>query len=110
MVDRDLRRASGVLLFDVPGVGEVSNAIFVFGSNLAGRPGKGAARDARLWYGAIYGQGVGLSGQSYAIPPRDEQIRTLPLDIIRRHVDDFIAFAVSRPDLEFLVTRIGCGH
>lgn len=83
--------------------------IFVFGSNLAGRHGKGAALHAREHHGAIYGQGIGLQGSSYGIPTKDAQIRTLPLHQIRRHVDDFKAFAASRPDLEFQVTAIGCG-
>lgn len=83
--------------------------IFVFGSNLAGRHGAGAARFAVLHHGAIYGQGIGLQGQSYGIPTKDEQIETLPLDVIARHVDDFLAFARSRRDLSFYVTPIGCG-
>ena len=85
------------------------STIFVFGSNLAGRHGKGAALYAREHHGAIYGQGIGLQGSSYAIPTKDAQIRTLPLHQIRRHVDDFKAFAASRPDLVFQVTAIGCG-
>lgn len=84
-------------------------AIFVFGSNLAGRHGKGAALHARQHYGAKYGVGVGLTGNAYAIPTKDERIRTLPLDIIAKHVHEFIAFAQKRTDLEFQVTRIGCG-
>jgi len=84
-------------------------AIFVFGSNLAGRHGKGAARDAVDWWGALYGQGVGLQGSSYAIPTKDERLRTLPLDTIQDYVEEFKRFAWSRPDLTFNVTRIGCG-
>lgn len=85
------------------------SSIFVFGSNLAGRHGKGAALTARLEHGAIYGQGEGLQGQSYAIPTKDHRIRTLPTDIIYRHVFRFLMFAQSHPELEFKVTRIGCG-
>jgi len=84
-------------------------AIFVFGSNLAGRHGKGAALCARQKHGAIYGQGVGLQGNSYAIPTKDERLGVLPLSRIRVFVDDFIGFANSRPDLLFQVTAIGCG-
>ena len=84
-------------------------SIFVFGSNLAGRHGKGAALHARQNCGAIYGQGEGLQGQSYAIPTKDARLRTLPLGIIAVHINNFILFARSRPDLEFEVTRIGCG-
>ena len=83
--------------------------IFVFGSNLAGRHGKGAALYAREHHGAVYGQGIGLQGSSYAVPTKDARIRTLPLDQIRRYVDDFKAFAASRTDLVFQVTAIGCG-
>ena len=84
-------------------------AVFVFGSNLAGRHGKGAALFARCWRGAIYGQGIGLQGNSYAIPTKNERLRTLPLYAIKQHVDTFLEFARSRPDLTFQVTRIGCG-
>lgn len=83
--------------------------IFVFGSNLAGRHGKGAALFARQKRGAVYGQGVGLQGSSYAIPTKDERISTLPLDRIEPYVREFIRFATERPDLSFQVTAIGCG-
>jgi hypothetical protein len=83
--------------------------IFVFGSNRAGRHGKGAALDARKFYGAIQGQGEGLQGNSYAIPTKDAAIRTLPLNIIWLHVQRFINVANYRPDLTFRVTKIGCG-
>ena len=83
--------------------------IFVFGSNLAGRHGAGAAKFARMNHGAIYGQGQGLQGSSYAIPTKDRQIRTLPLGDIRQHVATFLEFARSRDDLTFQVTAIGCG-
>ena len=83
--------------------------IFVFGSNLAGRHGKGAALEARQKHGAIYGQGIGLQGCSYGIPTKDKSIRTLPLNEIKGYVDEFIEFARNSPDMKFLVTRIGCG-
>lgn len=83
--------------------------IFVFGSNLAGRHGKGAALFARQNHGAIYGQGIGLQGSSYAIPTKDERLRTLPLEIVEKYVADFKAFAESHPELRFQVTAIGCG-
>lgn len=83
--------------------------IFVFGSNLAGIHGAGAAKFAKAHHGAIYGQGIGLQGRSYGIPTKDRFINTLSLEDIRRHVTDFIAFAKSRPDLTFYVTPIGCG-
>ncbi|HKX42701.1 MAG TPA: hypothetical protein VJO99_16210 [Burkholderiaceae bacterium] len=83
--------------------------IFVFGSNLAGRHGKGAALDARLNYGAISGRGEGLQGASYAIPTKDHALRPLPLEAIERHVRRFLLFAEQHPELVFEVTPIGCG-
>ena len=84
-------------------------SIFVFGSNLAGIHGAGAARFAVINHGARYRQGIGLQGNSYAIPTKDHHINTLPLEEIRKHVDVFIAFAMEHPELTFEVTRIGCG-
>ena len=83
--------------------------IFVFGSNLAGRHGKGAALTAFKQYGAIYGEGQGLQGNSYAIPTKDETIKTLPLNRIRRYVEQFIRFTQLNPELTFKVTAIGTG-
>lgn len=80
------------------------NEIFVFGSNLGGMHGGGAARVAYLKFGAIMGQGAGLQGQSYAIPTMQGGVET-----IRPYVDEFIKFAEEHQDLTFLVTRIGCG-
>ena len=85
------------------------NSIFVFGSNLAGRHGKGAARSARLYYGAIYGQGIGRQGQSYAIPTKDTHLKSLPLNIIQSYVQQFISYAKDHTELQFNITRIGCG-
>lgn len=86
----------------------MTRTVFVFGSNLAGRHGKGAALYARQNHGAVYGQGVGLWGDSYAIPTKDAHLRTLPLSIIQRHVATFVTFA-GQFDGVFTVTRIGCG-
>ena len=83
--------------------------IFVFGSNLAGRHGKGAAYFARVHHGAIYGQGYGRQGNSFAIPTKDHQLRPLPLDRIEDYVNKFLAYAAFLPAEEFNVTRIGCG-
>ncbi len=80
------------------------NEIFVFGSNLKGMHGGGAAYIAYRKFGAIMGQGVGLQGQSYGIPTMQGGVET-----IRPYVDEFIAFAKDHPELTFLVTRIGCG-
>ena len=81
-----------------------ADEVFVFGSNLAGMHGGGAAYAAFKKFGAIWGRGVGLQGQSYAIPTMQGGVET-----IKPYVDDFIDFARSRPDLFFYVTRIGCG-
>ena len=80
------------------------NEVFVFGSNLAGAHGGGAALLAYRKFGAIWGQGVGLQGQSYGIPTMHGGV-----DAIKPYVDEFIEFAKTRPDLTFLVTRVGCG-
>ena len=80
------------------------NEIFVFGSNLAGAHGGGAAWIAYERFGAIMGQGVGLQGQSYAIPTMQGGVET-----IKPYVDEFIEFAKAHPELKFLVTKIGCG-
>ncbi len=80
------------------------NEIFVFGSNLSGMHGGGAARLAYQKFGAIWGQGVGLQGQSYGIPTMQGGVNT-----IKPYVDEFIEFAKTHPQLKFLVTEIGCG-
>ncbi len=87
----------------------MTEPVFVFGSNLAGRHGKGAALTARKHHGAIYGQGEGLQGNSYAIPTKDALLRVLPLGIIWLHVSRFKNVANYRPDLTFRLTPIGCG-
>jgi len=81
-----------------------ANEVFVFGSNLQGHHYGGAARIANEQFGAIFGQGVGLQGQSYAIPTMQGGVET-----IRPYVDEFIEFAKQHPELIFYVTRIGCG-
>ena len=80
------------------------NEIFVFGSNLQGMHGGGAARIAHEKFGAIWGQGVGLQGKSYAIPTMHGGVET-----IKPYVDEFIEFSKEHPELTFYVTRIGCG-
>lgn len=80
------------------------NEVFVFGSNLGGFHAGGAARAAVEHFGAVWGQGVGLQGQCYAIPTMQGGVET-----IKPYVDEFIQFTKTRPDLYFYVTRIGCG-
>jgi hypothetical protein len=83
--------------------------IFVFGSNEAGRHGAGAAHFARQHHGAIYGQGYGLQGDSFGIPTKDRNLKTLPLDAIKLYVDQFIKVAGNNPEMKFKLTAIGCG-
>lgn len=85
------------------------NEVFVFGSNLSGRHGKGAARIALKW-GAKWGQAAGIQGKTYGIPTKDETIRrTLRIDEIKPFVDNFIQWAKYNTGNVFYVTEIGCG-
>lgn len=91
--------------------------VFVFGSNLAGRHGAGAALWARRNKGALYGQGCGRQGNSYAIPVKDgrkgadlkDPAQTLPLWVVAAHVQKFLEYARAHEDDLFQVTPIGCG-
>ena len=83
--------------------------IFVFGSNEAGFHGAGAAAEAYNNWGAAMGIGEGICGQSYAIPTKDKNIKTLPISKIKEYVDRFIEYAKSHPEAYFFVTKIGCG-
>lgn len=87
--------------------------IFVFGSNLAGRHGSGAALHAKLYKGAVYGVGVGRTGNAYAIPTKGPEkegtLSILTLEEIRPHVNDYIEYAKQNLELKFQLTRIGCG-
>lgn len=80
------------------------NEVFVFGSNLGGMHGGGAARVAYDQFGAVWGEGVGHFGKTYAIPTMQGGVET-----IKPYVDQFIAYAAEHPELTFYVTRIGCG-
>lgn len=86
------------------------NEIFVFGSNESGIHGAGAAKLAKLYWGAVYGQAEGLQGKTYAIPTKNKDIsQTLNINQIEVYINNFINFAKSNPTLIFLVTEIGCG-
>lgn len=87
----------------------MSQPIFVFGSNLEGRHGKGAALFAKRFRGAKQGQGIGLQGQSYAIPTCSKPGKPLPLGVIEIHINGFLQFAKDHPELTFELTPIGCG-
>lgn len=82
----------------------LADEVFVFGSNLAGMHGGGAAYVAFRKFGAVMGCGVGHRGQSYAIPTMQGGVET-----IKPYVDEFISYAKSHPECFFYVTRIGCG-
>jgi hypothetical protein len=84
--------------------------IFVFGSNLAGRHGKGAALHAKNHYGAIQGVGFGRTGNAYAIPTKDENLQVLPLTTIRAWCWAFIEYARAHPELLFILTPVGTGY
>lgn len=83
--------------------------IFVFGSNMAGRHGKGAALVARERYGAVPGVGIGRRGDSWAIPTKGNDLQPLPVGHIRSYVKNFIYYAKEHPELNFFLTRVGCG-
>ncbi len=87
--------------------------VFVFGSNLQGRHGKGAALYAFHHRGAVWGKGEGHWGNSYALPTRtfttDGRIETLSLPVIHMCADTFVKYAAANPELQFQVTRLGCG-
>lgn len=83
--------------------------IFVFGSNLAGIHGAGAALQAKAVWGAVQGVEEGRTGNAYAIPTKDKHFRTLHLEYVQVSVWHFLQYARDNPDLTFLVTRIGCG-
>ena len=85
------------------------NEIFVFGSNYAGRHGRGAALLAVKKFGAKNGQGLGLMGKSYGIPTKNRNLKVLSLDIIENLIFKFLLFSEEHPELTFLVTPIGCG-
>jgi hypothetical protein len=87
----------------------MSDPIFVFGSNLKGAHGKGAALHAKEKCGARYGVGSGPTGTAYAIPTKDRELKTLTLNRIAHYVSQFIAYARANPDLTFEVTPIGTG-
>lgn len=86
------------------------NWVFVFGSNLAGIHGAGAAKVAKEKYGAEPGIGIGLTGMSYAIPTKDRDIKTLPLFVIEKNIRDFVKYTRNNSDImKFFVTAVGCG-
>lgn len=96
--------------FHTDGTLPENGEMFVFGSNLAGIHGAGAAKIATARFGAVYGNGRGLQGRSYAIPTKDSNIRTLSLNEVKFYVEEFLAFN-NHPMIvgRYFVTRVGCG-
>lgn len=88
---------------------KIRDCVFTFGSNTAGRHGKGAAFTARELFNARFGVGAGHEGMSYAIPTKDDNLKTIPLPIIKLHVGMFLDYEKTRHFSKFLVTRIGTG-
>ena len=86
-----------------------SNTIFVFGSNMAGQHGAGAAKTALEHFGALNGVGRGWSGQSYAIPTMNEHLQQMPLSQIQHYVEDFKIYTKNHPKMTYFITSIGCG-
>lgn len=95
--------------FHKDGTLPMNGEIWVFGSNLAGIHGAGAAKVAHQCFGAEYRVGFGQTGHSYAIPTKSENIETMPLTDIEPHVAVFVGHAKKHLDMQFFVTRIGCG-
>lgn len=87
----------------------MTKEVFVFGSNLRGLHGAGSAAAAVNLHGAEYGVGVGPTGKAYAIPTKDWNIKTMPLEEIKPYVRDFIEYATVHPEITFKVVAIGCG-
>lgn len=85
------------------------NEIFVFGSNLRGVHGAGAAKLAHTQFGARYEVGIGPTGNCYALPTKDYNVYTLPLNDIQDFIEDLEVFIIAHPDKKFLITKIGCG-
>lgn len=96
------------ILFHKDGTQPDSSFIFVFGSNLQGIHGAGAAKIAFESYGAIRGIGEGLQGRSYAIPTKATPYIPLTLESVKSHIKTFIKFAETS-EYDFFITRIGCG-
>lgn len=85
------------------------NHIFVFGSNLAGRHGKGAALFAKKYFGAEYGIGEGRTGMAYAIPTKGHNLETLDFKDIEESIITFFQYARQHHLVEFHLTPIGTG-
>lgn len=95
--------------FHKDGTQPAEDEIFVFGSNLAGVHGAGAAKQAMSKYGARYGVGVGFTGRCYAIPTKDLDIKTLSIEQIKSYIFHFVKNTLKYSHVKFFITRVGCG-
>jgi hypothetical protein len=109
MFQEVLQPAPGAQAAVQPDQPPARKSVFVFGSNLAGRHGAGAALHARLHHGAEYGIPFGMTGTAFGIPTKDRELRTLPIERIAHFVRKFIWWAERTPQNDYQVTRIGCG-
>ena len=98
------------IIFHQDGTLPLNGEIFVFGSNIAGRHGKGAALEARKNYGAVYGSGFGLYGNSYGICTKDENLKPLNINRIKVEIENFCLFTREHIFYRFFVTAVGCGY
>lgn len=96
---------------ELEGTPPTPETVFVFGSNTEGRHGRGAARTARIDYGAIYGQAEGRQGNAYGIVTKELRAGLLPITLkeVEAGVKRFMAYAEAHPEIEFKVTKVGCG-
>ena len=95
--------------FQKDGSSPKNGEVFVFGSNKSGIHGAGAALHAAKNFGALPGLAFGMVNESFAIPTKDREIRTMKLNEIKKYVNLFIEFANKRPHINFYITRVGCG-
>ena len=109
IVTSTLHKVMAGYTYHPDGTAPAPDEIFVFGSNLSGIHGAGAAKAAVDKYGAILGVGQGLVGRSYALPTKDERIQTLRLERVELFVAAFKQHAIDNPDKKYFVTRVGCG-
>ena len=109
LLQRMFKRMGMLMKFHQDGTLPLNGEVFVFGSNLAGVHGAGAAKAALEKFGAVMGRGRGLQGNSWAIPTKDEDIKTMHLAQIGEEVIYFLNQAESTPAINYFVTRIGCG-
>jgi hypothetical protein len=83
--------------------------IFVFGSNIQGIHGAGAALEAKQKWGAVQGVGCGFTGNSFAIPTKYGPYTKYKFEVVKRYIEKAIVDIGSKPENEYWFTQIGCG-